>query len=141
MASNNHQHTKEKDMTTTADRKMYELTKSDLRKISVHSEEDYREQLAAFDSEKPRLGKRFALRKRDHASSLLRCTREYMQGKGQGALDLANGLPYQADTNNSAEFTNAYNLGYYTGYESRSNLRDLIEYNPNFAHLKTEGGA
>lgn len=120
------------------ERKIYELTAGDLKKISIHTEEEYKAKLAEFDQYKAELGKKFGLKKRDYASQLLRRTAVYFQGKGQGALDLASGLDYQADTNKSEEFGNAYNLGYYTGYESRANLRDLIAHNPNFSHLKKE---
>lgn len=121
------------------ERKIYQLTSGDLKKVLVADQSDYQVKLAEFDAEKARLGRRFGLAKRQRASELLRRTAAYYQGKGQGALDLASSLPYQADTNQSEEFGNAYNLGYYTGYESRSNLRDLIDHNPNFAHLRREG--
>lgn len=118
-------------------RQIYQLTANDRKRISVRDAADYAAALAAFDANRDRLGRRFGLRKRDHALSLLRATEAYLQGKGQGSLDLANRLPYMADTNQDETFQNAYNLGYHTGYTERANLRDLIAHNPNFAHLRT----
>jgi cobalamin biosynthesis protein CobD/CbiB len=53
-----------------------------------------------------------------------------------GALDLAEGNEYAAKRCDAEEFANAWNLGYYTGFGSVNNLRDLIAHNPNFAHLR-----
>lgn len=116
-------------------RKIYELTANDLKKISINSESEYKSRLTEFDSHKEALGKKFGLKKRDFAATLLRSTREYYQGKGQGLLDLACKLPYSADTNKSETFGNAYNLGYHTGYTNPSNLRDAKMHNANFKFL------
>lgn len=116
-------------------RKLYELTAGDLKKITVNSEAEYKARLAEFDVNKESLGKKFGLRKRNFASTLLRSTREYYQGKGQGLLDLACKSPYAADTNDSETFGNAFNLGYHTGYTNPANLRDAKMHNPNFAFL------
>jgi hypothetical protein len=114
----------------------YELTANDMKKATIETLEQYQAALAAFDENKARLGKRFGLAKRQRASELLRSTRAYYAGKGAGALDLAEGREYAAKRCDAEEFTNAWNLGYYTGYSSVSNLRDLIAHNPNFAHLR-----
>jgi len=114
----------------------YELTPADLKKVRIETLEQYQAALAAFDANKPRLGKRFGLAKRQFASELLRTTRAYYEGKGAGALDLAEGNEYAAKRCDAEEFANAWNLGYYTGFGSVNNLRDLIAHNPNFAHLR-----
>lgn len=116
-------------------RKIYKLPANDLKKITINSEAEYKDRLAEFDINKEALGKKFGLKKRNFASQLLRSTREYYQGKGQGLLDLACKLPYAADTNDSETFGNAFNLGYHTGYTSPANLRDAKMHNPNFAFL------
>lgn len=114
----------------------YRLTDNDIKKATIETLAQYQAELAAFDAHKARLGKRFGLAKRQRASELLRRTRAYYAGKGNGALDLAEGRPYAAKRCDVEEFANAYNLGYYTGYSSVSDLRDLITHNPNFAHLR-----
>ncbi len=121
----------------------YKLTASDLKKIRINTEEEYISSLAGFDVNKERMGRRFGLAKRNHASRLLRSTKSYFLGKGQGALDLAMAKPYMGLGTKTETFQNAWNLGYYTGYTNRSNLKDLIEHNENFsairAAMKAEG--
>jgi hypothetical protein len=115
---------------------VYRLTANDKKKIRIRTEEEYAKELAAFDVNKTRLGKSFGLKKRDYASRLLRSTEPYLLGKGQGALDLAMGKPYAGQTAAQPSFQNAYKLGYYTGYTERSNLKDLIQHNENFAAFR-----
>lgn len=118
------------------ERKIYVLTPRDIERATIRTEAEYKEKLAEFDQNKESMGKRFGMKKRDYAVSLLRCTVAYVEGKGQGALDLAHQLTYQADTNSTNSFQNAYNLGYHNGYTNPSNIRDLIAHNPNFSHLR-----
>lgn len=110
-------------------RQIYNLTKSDLKK--VQTPEQAAQAIAEVEADKARLGKKYSIRKRDVFASNLRRTAEYFQGKGQGALDRANGLEYSEERSESA-----FNLGYYTGYTETSNLKDLIAHNENFAHLR-----
>lgn len=111
------------------DRKIYQLTASDLKKCKTADE--IAALKLAFEDRKTELGKKFGLKKRDYYLSLMMMTQEYYQGKGQGALDLASGLPYAEKTD-----CGDYNVGYHNGFTNPSNLRDLIERNPNFSHLK-----
>lgn len=118
-------------------RKIYQLTAKDVKKATTLTEAEYNEKLADFDKNKADMGKKFGLKKRDYAVQLLRSTAAYIEGKGQGALDLAHNLGYSADTNSTNSFQNAYNLGYHNGFTSPANIRDLIAHNPNFSHLQS----
>jgi hypothetical protein len=117
-------------------RQKYKLTASDLKKIRISTEEEYVAALAGYDVNKERMGRRFGLAKRDYASRLLRSTESYFLGKGQGALDLAMSKPYMGAGTKTETFQNAWNLGYHTGYTSRSNLKDLIAHNENFSAIR-----
>lgn len=118
------------------ERKIYELTIRDTERATIKTEAEYKEKLAEFDKNKAAMGRHFGMKKRDYAVNLLRCTVAYVEGKGQGALDLAHKMSYQADTNSTNSFQNAYNLGYHNGFTNPSNIRDLIANNINFAHLR-----
>jgi hypothetical protein len=117
-------------------RKIYQLTASDQKKIdrAVANPIDW----AAIDAERPadtksKVFRKWSMRKRDLALRAMRDTAEYMRGKGQGALDLACGLPYAEKTDDTR-----YNCGYHNGYTNPSNLYDLKAYNPNFAFLREQ---
>lgn len=117
------------------DGKTYQLTPSDLKKVTI-KKEDIPAALEKFDKEnKEKLGKKFGLKKRDFASDIQAATAEYRQGVGQGRLDRANGLPYREKTD-----IPEYNHGYYNGYNANPSgyLKDAVNTNPNFAHLKKQ---
>lgn len=94
-------------------RKMYQLTKSQERKIRDV-------EMPSDDWFKANRGRRpWGLFKRDWIIGNMKYTREYQLGLGQGRVDKANGLPYSEERTDSA-----YNLGYYRGYtDYESNRR------------------
>jgi hypothetical protein len=110
--------------------KTYALTNGDLKKIGPRINWTEIEESKPADT-KSRQYRRWSMRKRDAALCEMRGTIAYMQGKGQGALDLAMGFDYAAKTEDRA-----YNCGYHTGYTNPSNLHDLVEHNENFSFLK-----
>lgn len=113
------------------ERRIYQLTPQDLKKIN-HTQEEIPELLKKFDENKAKLGKKFAIKKRDYAASLLGGTKEYVQGCGQGRLDKYLGLPYAEKTDDPA-----YNSGYYHGYEQNIHgwIADAKRVNPNFKDI------
>lgn len=113
------------------DRKIYQLTPQDLKKIN-HTQEEIPTMLEKFDEKKEQLGKKFALKKRDYAAQLLGGTKEYVQGCGQGRLDKYLKLPYAEKTDDPA-----YNSGYYHGYEQNIHgwIADAKKMNPNFKDI------
>jgi hypothetical protein len=113
------------------DKKIYQLTTQDLKKIR-HTKEDIPAMLEKFDENKEKLGKKFAIKKRDFASSILGGTKEYVQGCGQGRMDKYLGLPYAEKTDDTA-----YNSGYYNGYNQNIHgwIKDAKEKNPNFKDI------
>lgn len=106
----------------------YALTKTDMKKVSEKDLETLKAEAAAeIDADKERLGKRYAIRKRDAVASCLRVTREYRRGLGQGKLDKLNGQDYASE-----RFGPDYNLGYHEGYaEEVFRIKDEAEHNPN----------
>jgi hypothetical protein len=113
------------------ERRIYELTPQDLKKIS-HTQEEIPAMLEKFNERKAELGKKFALKKRDYAASVLGGTKEYVLGCGQGRLDKYLGLPYAEKTDDPA-----YNSGYYHGYEQNIHgwIKDAKRMNPNFKDI------
>lgn len=111
------------------ERKIYQLTPQDMKKIH-HTQDDIPAMLEQFDVEnKKKLGKKFGLKKRDYAASILGGTKEYVQGCGQGRLDKYLGLEYAEKTDDPA-----YNSGYYNGYSQNIHgwIKDAKRMNPNF---------
>jgi hypothetical protein len=118
------------------ERKIYTLTESDTKKVARATANPI--DWVAIDAERPADTKskpfrKWSMRKRDLALVAMRNTAEYMQGKGQGALDFACGQPYAEKTDDKS-----YNCGYHNGYTNPSNLHDLKTYNPNFAFLREQ---
>lgn len=113
------------------DRRIYELTPQDLKKVTV-TKEEIPELLKQFDANKEKYGKKFALKKRDYAADLLGGTKEYRLGCGQGRMDKYLGLPYAEKTDDPA-----YNSGYYHGYEQNIHgwIKDAKRMNPNFKDI------
>lgn len=114
------------------ERKIYQLAPQDMKKIR-HTQEDIPAMLEAFDKEnKAKLGKKFAIKKRDYAASILGGTKEYVLGCGQGRLDKYLGLEYAEKTDDPA-----YNSGYYNGYGQNIHgwIKDAKEKNPNFKDI------
>lgn len=114
------------------DKQIYQLTKQDLKKVRM-TKEQIPTELEKFDVEnKKKLGKKFGLKKRDFAESLLRGTVEYRHGCGQGRLDKYLGLEYAEKTGD-----NAYNMGYYEGYGQKVSgwIEDAKKTNPNFQNI------
>jgi hypothetical protein len=109
-------------------KQIYQLTNSDLKKCTINKDE-IPAKLEQFDAEnKVKLGKKFALKKRDYASQLMILTQGYKQGCWQGRLDKYNGEEY---TKTDDE---CYNLGYYRGFNENVNgwIADAKKSNPNF---------
>ena len=109
----------------------YELTPQDMKKIR-YNQVDIPAMLEKFDENKAKLGKKFAIKKRDYAASLLGGTKEYVLGCGQGRLDKYLDLPYAEKTDDPA-----YNSGYYNGYSQNIHgwIKDAKEKNPNFKDI------
>ncbi len=113
----------------TYDGETYALTATDLKKVSPKDLETLKEEAAAeIDADKDRLGKRYAVRKRDAVASCLRVTAEYRRGLGQGKLDKLNGREYASE-----RLGPDYNLGYHEGYVMDTfDIKKEAEHNPNF---------
>jgi hypothetical protein len=108
----------------------YVLTRSDLKKCCIDPAA-IPSMVAEMVRGSKKTGSRLGMQKRDLTLSLMRQTRDYRQGLGQGRLDKLRGLDY-AEQRGSSE----YNLGYYEGWHVReSELRDLVAHNPNFSFL------
>jgi len=112
----------------TYDGVTYALTKTDLKKVSDKDLETLKAEAAArIDADKERLGKRYAVRKRDAVGGCLTVTREYRRGLGQGKLDKLNGRPYTEE-----RLGPDYNVGYHEGFDKYvRDIKDEAEHNPN----------
>lgn len=115
------------------ERRIYKITEKQEKRLNPISENDRVALLEKFNEKKEELGKKFGLKKRDYAASLIATTREYIQGCWQGKLDNCSDLPYAEKTENKN-----YNLGYYRGYNENKNgyIDSAINNNENFSHLK-----
>jgi len=107
------------------ERKIYQMTEKQIEKYQPFNHDYYEQSLAAFDVNKEKLGKKFGLKKRDYASTMIRQSREYAQGMWQARLDRFMNVNYIDDKSNKY-----YSLGYYTAW-NESGING-IENNPNF---------
>lgn len=119
------------DKMETMSKRIYELVKSDFKKITL-TKEEIPVKLEEFDVNKEKLGKKFGLKKRDYAISCMSCTKEYREGFGQGRLDKYLGLEYQEKADDKC-----YNLGYYKGFNENiwGWINDAKKTNPNFTDI------